>query len=72
MDLYKIRSELSKGISINSMPLKVTYYSRVSTEHDEQINSLKRPSKKNSDFHNSVINHSPLSSLTEELYTKNS
>ena len=41
MDLYKIRSELSKGISINSMPLKVTYYSRVSTEHDEQINSLK-------------------------------
>ena len=41
MDLYKIRSSLCKGININSMNLRVTYYSRVSTEHDEQINSLK-------------------------------
>lgn len=41
MDLYKIRSNLCKGININSMNLRVTYYSRVSTEHDEQINSLK-------------------------------
>lgn len=41
MDLYKIRSKLSSGTNINDMNLRVTYYSRVSTEHDEQINSLK-------------------------------
>lgn len=40
MDLYKIRSSLSRGISLNSIALRVTYYSRVSTDHMEQINSL--------------------------------
>lgn len=40
MDLYKIRNELMSGKSIYDIPLKVTFYARVSTDKDEQINSL--------------------------------
>ncbi len=40
MDLLKIRSELNSGKSIRDLPLRVTFYARVSTESDEQANSL--------------------------------
>ncbi len=40
MDLFKIRAELMAGKSIYDLPLRVTYYARVSTEKDEQLNSL--------------------------------
>jgi len=40
MDLYKIRNELMSGKSIYDIPLKVTFYARVSTDRDEQLNSL--------------------------------
>ena len=36
MDLYTIRRELMSGKTIYDLPLRVTYYSRVSTEKDEQ------------------------------------
>ena len=39
MDLYKIREEL-KSKSIYDLPLRVTYYARVSTDKYEQLNSL--------------------------------
>ena len=41
MDLYKIRKELTLGKQISNIPLRVTYYSRVSTDSKEQNNSLK-------------------------------
>ncbi len=41
MDLYKIRQQLNMGISLTSIKLKVTDYSRVSTDHLEQQKSLK-------------------------------
>ncbi len=41
MDLYTIRKKLNMGISLSSINLRVTYYSRVSTEHMEQKSSLK-------------------------------
>lgn len=41
MDLYKIRKELNMGIPLNNMHLKVTDYSRVSTDRVEQKSSLK-------------------------------
>ena len=41
MDLYKIRNLLSAGKSIYELPLRVTYYARVSTDKYEQANSLK-------------------------------
>lgn len=40
MDLYTIRKELMLGKSIYDLPLRVTYYARVSTEKEEQKNSL--------------------------------
>lgn len=41
MDLYDIRKKLNMGLSLSSLPLRVTDYSRVSTDHLEQKNSLK-------------------------------
>ncbi len=41
MDLYNLRKELSIGKSIYDLPLKVTFYARVSTGSDEQAHSLK-------------------------------
>lgn len=40
MDLYTIRRELMSGKTIYDLPLRVTYYARVSTEKEEQKNSL--------------------------------
>ncbi len=40
MDLYDIRTELNSGKSIYDLPLRVTYYARVSTDKDEQLHSL--------------------------------
>ncbi len=40
MTLYEIKQALSSGKTIFDLPLKVTYYARVSTEKEEQINSL--------------------------------
>ena len=41
MDLYHVRTLLDKGISLFEMKLRVTTYSRVSTTHLMQQNSLK-------------------------------
>ena len=40
MNLYEMKQELNNGKTIFELPLKVTYYARVSTEKEEQINSL--------------------------------
>ena len=40
MNILKIRSELRNGRTIFDIPLRVTFYARVSTDKDEQINSL--------------------------------
>ena len=40
MELYEIRKALMSGKTIYDLPLRVTYYARVSTEKEEQINSL--------------------------------
>ncbi len=40
MNVLKIRNEMRNGKSIFDLPLRVTYYARVSTEKDEQLNSL--------------------------------
>ena len=40
MDLYEIRNMLSTGKSIYELPIRVTYYARVSTEKDEQLKSF--------------------------------
>ena len=40
MDLCKIRNKISRGESICNIPLRVTFYARVSTDKEEQLNSL--------------------------------
>lgn len=40
MEVRKIRAELRRGRSVYDLPLRVTFYARVSTDQDEQINSL--------------------------------
>lgn len=53
MDLYNIRRELNSGKSIYDIPMRVTYYARVSTEKDEQLHSLSAQIKYYSDLINS-------------------
>ena len=50
MDLYNTRSQLNLGKTIYDLPLRVTYYARVSTEKDEQVHSLKNQIDYYSDF----------------------
>lgn len=40
MDLYTVRQQLNLGTPLTKIKLRVTAYSRVSTEHDEQKSSL--------------------------------
>ena len=40
MNVLKIRNEMRSGNSIFDLPLRVTFYARVSTDKDEQLNSL--------------------------------
>lgn len=40
MNLYTVRQELLRGISIYDIPLKVVFYARVSTMSDDQLHSL--------------------------------
>ena len=40
MNVLRIRNELRNGKTIFDLPLRVTFYARVSTDKDEQINSL--------------------------------
>lgn len=39
-NLYSIRNVLSQGKKLTDLPLKVTFYARVSTDREEQLNSL--------------------------------
>ena len=40
LNLYSIRNVLAQGKKIIDLPLRVTFYARVSTDHEEQLNSL--------------------------------
>ena len=40
MKFYKVRDNILHGKNISDLALKVTFYARVSTESDEQLNSL--------------------------------
>lgn len=40
MRFYKVREAILQGKNITTLPLRVTFYARVSTDSDEQLNSL--------------------------------
>jgi len=50
MDLFDIRNQLNTGKSIYDIPMRVTYYARVSTDKEEQLHSLSAQVKYYSDF----------------------
>lgn len=50
LDLYTIRNQLNQGRSIFDLPLRVTFYARVSTEKDAQLHSLQAQINYYSDF----------------------
>lgn len=45
MDIYAVREKLRKGVPIGEIPLRVTYYTRVSTDSDAQLNSLENQTR---------------------------
>lgn len=45
MDLYEIRKLLNNNVNLSGIKLRVTYYSRVSTDNFLQLNSLKNQSE---------------------------
>lgn len=69
MELIKIRKELSKGIPLTNIDLKVTFYSRVSTDHVEQKKSLKNQSDYFYEYINSVVNWTYVSGYIDEGIT---
>ncbi len=66
MDLYDIKQELNKGKSIYDIPLRVTYYARVSTDTDEQINSLQNQIQYYSNFIRNVTNWTYIEGYIDE------
>ena len=50
MDLYTVRNELSRGKSIFELPLRATFYARVSTGTDEQAHSLQNQNSYYAEF----------------------
>ena len=56
MNLLEIRQKISVGESIYDLPLKVTFYARVSTEKDAQINSLNNQISYYTEFIKSIPN----------------
>lgn len=55
MNLYKIREQLNQGIPLSHLNLRVTYYGRVSTDHEEQQTSLINQEK----YFQSIIRNNP-------------
>lgn len=49
MEIFRVREEL-KNKPIREIPLRVTYYARVSSERDEQLNSLKNQTQYYEDY----------------------
>lgn len=49
MEIFRVREEL-KYKPIREIPLRVTYYARVSSERDEQLNSLKNQTQYYEDY----------------------
>lgn len=55
MNVYDVRRRLANGENLSNIPLRVTYYARVSTEHLDQIKSLQN---QNEHFVEYIMNNS--------------
>ena len=69
MDLYEIRQMLRKGVPISDIALRVTYYTRVSTESEEQMNSLKNQTQYYDEFIRNNLNWTYVAGYIDEGLT---
>lgn len=66
MNVHRIRTEMRKGKSIYDLPLRVTFYARVSTDKDEQLNSLENQVQYYTEFIQSKPNWTYCSGYIDE------
>ena len=55
MNVLRIRNEMRNGKTIFDLPLRVTFYARVSTDKDEQLNSLENQVQYYTQFIDAVV-----------------
>ena len=66
MNVHRIRTEMRMGKSIYDLPLRVTFYARVSTDKDEQLNSLENQVQYYTEFIQSKPNWTYCSGYIDE------
>ena len=66
MDIIKARAELMKGKTIYDMELNVADYGRVSTDKDDQLNSLENQVKFFTDMVSGVKSWNHVGSYSDE------
>ena len=66
MDVRRIRQELRQGKSLYNLPLRVTFYARVSTDMDTQLNSLENQVQYYTEFIQSKPNWTFVSGYVDE------
>lgn len=66
MEVRKVRAEMQMGRSIFDLPLRVTFYARVSTEKYEQLNSLENQVQYYTDFIQSQPNWAYIEGYVDE------
>lgn len=65
MDILKTREQL-RSCSIYDLPLRVTFYARVSTEKDAQLNSLDNQIS----FYSNMIKKIPIGNMSRAILTR--
>lgn len=68
MDLYEMKQALNTGKTIYDLPLRVTYYARVSTDKDEQLHSLSAQVQ----YYSSHIQSVPTGGFLRDILTRES
>lgn len=71
LTLYEMKQAFLQGKTIFDLPLKVSFYARVSTEKDEQINSLKNQIKFFENYIMKNVNWTFVNGYIDEGITRN-
>ena len=66
MDLYTVRNNIMKGVSLQELNLRVCFYARVSTDKDEQLHSLQAQISFFNDYISKVPNWEFIGSYIDE------
>lgn len=66
MDLYTVRNNIMKGVSLQELNLRVCFYARVSTDKDEQLHSLSNQISFFNDYISKVPNWCFIGSYIDE------